>query len=80
MTLADAIRLLPPVAALVAALLVRRSHARLIEPQPWLDAGIVTATLLPLAALIACCWAGAAVAVALGRRVSSRQQPGAGAT
>lgn len=53
MTLADAIRLLPPVAALVAALLVRRSHARLIEPQPWLDAGIVTATLLPLAALIA---------------------------
>lgn len=50
---ATILALLPPFAALVAALLVRRSHARIGEPQPWLDAGIVTVTLLPLAALIA---------------------------
>ena len=44
---------LAPLAALAAALLVRRSHARATEPQPWLDAGVVTLTLLPLAAVVA---------------------------
>ena len=44
---------LAPLAALAAATLVRRSHARASEPQPWLDAGVVTLTLLPLAAVVA---------------------------
>lgn len=44
---------LAPTAALAAATLVRRSHARSTEPQPWLDAAVVTLTLLPLAAVVA---------------------------
>lgn len=44
---------LGPVAALVAATLVRRSHARATEPQPWLDAAVVSLTLLPLVAVVA---------------------------
>ena len=42
-----------PVAALAAATLVRRSHARATEPQPLVDAIVVTLTLLPLAAVVA---------------------------
>ncbi len=53
MMLETLVRWLPAVAALAAATLVRRAHARMGEPQPWLDAGIVTLTLLPLAGLIA---------------------------
>ncbi len=44
---------LAPIAALAAATLVRRAHARSDEPQPWLDAALVTLTLLPLAAVVA---------------------------
>lgn len=43
---------LAPLAALVTATLVRRAHARASEPQPWFDAGIATALLVPLAVLV----------------------------
>ncbi|MEQ1834250.1 MAG: hypothetical protein ABL977_14475 [Candidatus Eisenbacteria bacterium] len=48
--------LLPMLAALVAlgsATLARRAHARTSEPQPWLDAGLVALTLMPLAVVVA---------------------------
>lgn len=47
---------LAPLAALAAATLVRRAHARHTEPQPWLDAAVVTLTLVPLAVVVA--WPG----------------------
>lgn len=50
------ITFLAPLAALAAATLVRRSHARASEPQPWFDAALAALTLLPLAVLVA--WPG----------------------
>lgn len=47
------ITFLAPLAALAAATLVRRVHARASEPQPWLDAALATIMLLPLAILVA---------------------------
>ena len=47
------ITFLAPLAALAAATLVRRVHARASEPQPWLDAALATLMLLPLAILVA---------------------------
>src|SRR6185436_7280349 len=47
---------LPPLAALGAATLVRRAHARAGENQPWLEAGVVGLTLVPLAVVVA--WPG----------------------
>jgi NADH:ubiquinone oxidoreductase subunit 2 (subunit N) len=47
---------LPPLAALAAATLVRRAHARAGEMQPWLEAGVVGLTLVPLAVVVA--WPG----------------------
>ena len=44
---------LAPLAALAAAMLVRRAHARHDEPQPWVDAAIVALTLVPLAIVVA---------------------------
>lgn len=51
--LAPWITFLAPFAALMAATLVRRAHARHDEPQPWLDAALVTLTLAPLAVVVA---------------------------
>lgn len=48
---------LVPLAALAAATLVRRAHVRHAEPQPWLDAVLVSLTIVPLAAVVA--WPGA---------------------
>lgn len=47
------ITFLAPLAALAAATLVRRVHARASEPQPWVDAALATIMLLPLAILVA---------------------------
>ena len=47
------ITFLAPLAALAAATLVRRAHARASEPQPWVDAALATIMLLPLAILVA---------------------------
>lgn len=47
------ITFLAPLAALAAATLVRRAHARANEPQPWVDAALATIMLLPLAILVA---------------------------
>jgi NADH:ubiquinone oxidoreductase subunit 2 (subunit N) len=47
---------LPPLAALGAATLVRRAHARAGEMQPWIEAGVVGLTLVPLAVVVA--WPG----------------------
>ena len=47
------ITFLAPLAALAAATLVRRAHARASEPQPWVDAALATLMLLPLAILVA---------------------------
>ncbi len=44
---------LAPLAALACVMLMRRGHARHDEPQPWLDAGLVALTLVPLAVAIA---------------------------
>jgi NADH:ubiquinone oxidoreductase subunit 2 (subunit N) len=44
---------LVPLAALAAATLVRRAHVRHAEPQPWLDAVLVSLTIVPLAAVAA---------------------------
>jgi NADH:ubiquinone oxidoreductase subunit 2 (subunit N) len=44
---------LGPLAALAAATLVRRAHVRHAEPQPWLDAMLVSLTIVPLAAVVA---------------------------
>jgi len=48
---------LAPLAALAAAMLVRRAHVRHVEPQPWWDAAFVALTIVPLAAVVA--WPGA---------------------
>jgi NADH:ubiquinone oxidoreductase subunit 2 (subunit N) len=46
-----------PLAALMAATLVRRAHARHTELLPWVDAFFVALTIVPLAAVVA--WPGA---------------------
>jgi len=47
---------LPPLAALGAATLVRRAHARAGENLPWIEAAVVGLTLVPLAVVVA--WPG----------------------
>src|SRR4029077_15525764 len=42
-----------PLAALACAALIRRAHSRSGESQAWLDAAIVSLTLLPLAVVVA---------------------------
>jgi formate hydrogenlyase subunit 3/multisubunit Na+/H+ antiporter MnhD subunit len=63
---------LVPLAALASATLVRRAHARHTEPQPWVDAGVATLMLIPLAAIVA--WPGsftpARAAIAAGLSVA----------
>jgi NADH:ubiquinone oxidoreductase subunit 2 (subunit N) len=44
---------LPPLAALGAATLVRRVHARSGDTQPWVEAAVVGLTLVPLAVVVA---------------------------
>jgi len=51
--LSGLVPLLLPLAALAAAGLIRRAHARAGETQPWLDAAVVALTLVPLAVVVA---------------------------
>ena len=52
-TLVPLLPVLAALSALASAMLARRAHARSAEPQPWLDAGLVALTLLPLAVVVA---------------------------
>src|SRR5207249_3937318 len=51
--LSGLVPLLLPLAALAAAGLIRRAHARAGETQPWLEAAVVALTLVPLAVVVA---------------------------
>jgi formate hydrogenlyase subunit 3/multisubunit Na+/H+ antiporter MnhD subunit len=67
---------LPPLAALGAATLVRRAHARAGENLPWIEAAVVGLTLVPLAVVVAwpgcCCRTRAPRGRALDRAARAR--------